>query len=76
MTTAEEFGDQTPSSPGTVSIAGIPWPIHKVAALLAGILVFVVMAVTTGTTAAAVLTGAGAAAAVWFIVGLRGSPKP
>ena len=76
MTTAEEFGEQTPSSPGTVSIAGVPWPIHKVAALLVGIVVFVVLTVITGTTAAAVLTGAGAGASVWFIAGLLSSSKP
>jgi hypothetical protein len=75
MTTAEDFGDHTPPSPGTVSIAGVPWPIYKVAALLVGILVFIVATVITATTAAAVLTGAGAGAVVWLIAGLLGSPK-
>ncbi|TRW83256.1 hypothetical protein FK535_11360 [Mycolicibacterium sp. 018/SC-01/001] len=69
MTTAQEFGDAI-GRPGTVSIAGVPWPTYKLVALVIGLLVFAAVAVTTATAAAAVLSGAGAATVVWLTAGL------
>jgi hypothetical protein len=52
-----------------VLIAGVPWPMYKIAALLVGIVVLVAVAAVTASAAPAVLTAAGAAAAVGL--GLR-----
>lgn len=70
MTTAQEFGNVVSRPAGTVSIAGVPWPTYKVAALLVGVIVFAAVAVLTTTAAAAVLSGAGAATVVWLGAGL------
>lgn len=75
MTTAQEFGDAVTRPAGTVSIAGVPWPTYKVVALLLGLVVFAVIAVTTATAAPAVLSGAAVAAVVWLTAGLLGAPK-
>ncbi|KMO77975.1 hypothetical protein MCHLDSM_01886 [Mycolicibacterium chlorophenolicum] len=75
MTTAQEFGDAVTRPAGTVSIAGVPWPTYKVAALLIGLIVFAVVATTTASAAPAVLSGAGVAAIVWLTAGLLGAPK-
>jgi hypothetical protein len=47
-----------------VLIAGVPWPMYKLAALLVGALVLVAVAVVTGAAAPAVLTAAATATAV------------
>jgi hypothetical protein len=75
MTTAQEFGDAVTRPAGTVSIAGVPWPTYKVAALLIGLIVFAVVAMTTASAAPAVLSGAGVAAIVWLTAGMLGAPK-
>ncbi|KMO81531.1 hypothetical protein MCHUDSM44219_01884 [Mycolicibacterium chubuense] len=79
MTTAQEFsqdlGDAVTRPAGTVSIAGVPWPTYKVAALLTGLIVFAVVAMTTASAAPAVLSGAGVAAIVWLTAGMLGAPK-
>ncbi|AFM17274.1 hypothetical protein Mycch_2501 [Mycolicibacterium chubuense NBB4] len=72
MTTADNFHDAVSRPASTVSIAGVPWPTYKVVALLIGLLVFGAVAVLTTAPAPAVLGGAGAAAAVWLVLGLRG----
>jgi hypothetical protein len=52
-----------------VLIAGVPWPVYKLVALMVGVIVLVGVGVVTASTAAAVLTAAAAATAVWL--GLR-----
>jgi hypothetical protein len=47
-----------------VLIAGVPWPMYKVAALLVGASVLIGVAVVTASAAPAVLTAAAAATAV------------
>ena len=47
-----------------VLIAGVPWPMYKLAALLVGALVLVAVAMVTGAAAPAVLTAAATATAV------------
>ncbi len=47
-----------------VLIAGVPWPMYKLAALLVGALVLVAVAMVTGAAAPAVLTAAASATAV------------
>ncbi|WNG95214.1 hypothetical protein [Mycobacterium sp. ITM-2016-00318] len=52
-----------------VLIAGVPWPMYKLAALLVGAVVLVLVGVVTGAAAPAVLTAAASATAVGL--GLR-----
>lgn len=52
-----------------VLIAGVPWPMYKLAALLVGVVVLVVVAAITASAAPAVLTAAASATAVGL--GLR-----
>jgi hypothetical protein len=52
-----------------VLIAGVPWPVYKLVALLLGVIALVAVFVLTATAATAVLTAAAAATAAWY--GLR-----
>ncbi|MEU0496329.1 hypothetical protein [Mycobacterium sp. NPDC006124] len=54
------------TTPSEVHIAGVPWPAYKVAALVVGALVFLVVGVLTASAAPAVLSGAAAAVVVWL----------
>ncbi len=63
--------------PTEVPIAGVPWPLYKLASLVIGALVLMVIAVAGGTAATAVLTGAGVATAMWVTMGIAmGSAAP
>jgi hypothetical protein len=52
-----------------VLIAGVPWPVYKLAALLVGAVVLIGVGVVTASAAPAVLAAAATATAVWL--GLR-----
>jgi hypothetical protein len=52
-----------------VLIAGVPWPVYKLAALLIGAVVLIGVGVVTASAAPAVLTAAASATVVWL--GLR-----
>jgi hypothetical protein len=52
-----------------VLIAGVPWPVYKLVALLVGAIALVAVFVLTASAASAVLTAAAAATAAWH--GLR-----
>jgi hypothetical protein len=52
-----------------VLIAGVPWPVYKLVALIVGVVVLVGVGVVTTSAAPAVLTAAAATTAVWL--GLR-----
>ncbi|GJF15064.1 hypothetical protein NGTWS1803_29040 [Mycolicibacterium cyprinidarum] len=73
MSTAEEFIEAVTRPASTVSIAGVPWPVYKVVALLIGLIVFAIVAVVTGTAAPAVLSGASVGALAWLGLGAIGS---
>jgi hypothetical protein len=73
MTTAEHASAATTSSARTVAVAGVPWPLYKLVALLVGAIAFGIVAVTAGAMAPAVLTGAGVATLVWAGVPLVAS---
>ena len=49
-----------------IPIAGVPWPLYKLLALLVGALVVVMVGIVTASAGAAVLTGSAAAAVVWL----------
>ncbi len=52
-----------------VLIAGVPWPVYKLAALLVGAVVLIAVGAVTASAAPAVLAAAASAAAVGL--GLR-----
>jgi len=52
-----------------VLIAGVPWPVYKLIALLVAAVVLVAVGLATSTAATAVLTAAAAGTAAWL--GLR-----
>jgi hypothetical protein len=56
-------------TPGTMLIAGTPWPVYKLVALALGAAVFVLVGVVTMALDLAVLAGAGAAALAWVGLG-------
>jgi len=58
------------STAAEIDIAGISWPMYKVAALILGVVVLVAVGVTAAATGPAVLSAAAAASAVWLAGGL------
>jgi hypothetical protein len=52
-----------------VPVAGVPWPVYKLVALLVGLVTLLVVGAATASAAAAVLTAAGAGTAVWLVLG-------
>ena len=65
---------QTVTTRDEVFIAGVPWPVYKLVALVVGAVVLIAVGVVTTSAAPAVLTAAAAATAVWL--GLRvASPR-
>ncbi|WP_420880478.1 hypothetical protein [Rhodococcus sp. (in: high G+C Gram-positive bacteria)] len=50
----------------TVDLAGTAWPLYKLEALAAGLVVFVLVLAVTQVLQAAVLSAAGVAVAVWW----------
>ncbi|WP_395311849.1 hypothetical protein V4U86_14340 [Mycobacterium sp. AMU20-3851] len=53
-----------------INIAGVPWPMYKVVALILGALVLVAVGVLAANLGPAVLTAAAAATAVWLAGGM------
>lgn len=53
-----------------ISVAGVPWPVHKALALIIGAVVLLVVGVLTSSLGPAVLTAAGAATVVWLTGGM------
>ncbi len=49
-----------------VLIAGVPWPVYKLVALLVGAVVLIAVGLVTASADAAVLAAAAAATAVWL----------
>lgn len=66
MTTAEHARDVTAPRAATVSVAGVPWPVYKVVALLVGFLTFALVAVVAAAVGPAVLTATAVASVVWI----------
>ncbi|MGU3499130.1 hypothetical protein [Mycobacterium sp. C31M] len=53
-----------------IAIAGVPWPMYKVLALVLGALALVVVGVAASSMGPAVLTAAGTATVVWLVGGI------
>jgi hypothetical protein len=51
-----------------VLVAGVPWPRHKLFALIAGIVTLLLVGAATASAAPAVLGGVGVAVAVGLVV--------
>lgn len=62
MTTVERIRSE-------VSVAGVPWPTYKLAALAAALVTLLLVGAVTASAAAAVLTAAGVGTAVWLVSG-------
>lgn len=56
------------TTPTEVHIAGVPWPVYKLVAMVVGLLVLAVVGVATMTAAPAVLAGAAAATVTWLVL--------
>ncbi len=72
MTTAEHLRDAVTRPASTVSIAGVPWPAYKVVSLVIGLLVFVLVGLTTAAAGPAVLSAAGVTFIAWLGLGAAG----
>ncbi|MGY4708751.1 hypothetical protein ACXDF8_04155 [Mycolicibacterium sp. CBM1] len=75
MTSVEQVRAALASSGSQVRIAGVPWPLYKLMALVLGLLVFVVLALVTAQAAPAVLTAAALSTTIWLAFGLRRHPR-
>lgn len=53
-------------TPGQVLIAGVPWPVYKLTAIAVGVLVFVVVGMSTAGAGPAVVAAAASSAVVWL----------
>ncbi|MGW0158737.1 hypothetical protein ACWDUN_05375 [Mycobacterium sp. NPDC003323] len=53
-----------------IPIAGVPWPMYKLLALMVGAVVLVVVGVVTASLAPAVLTAAATSTVVWLTGGM------
>jgi hypothetical protein len=49
-----------------VLIAGVPWPVYKLVALIVGVVVLIAVGVVTTSAGTAVLAAAAAATAAWL----------
>ena len=63
------------TTPQEVRIAGVPWPVYKLAALAVGVLVLLVVAASTVSVGPAVVAGAASAAVVWLGLGVFSSRR-
>lgn len=64
------------TTPTEINVAGVPWPTHKVIALVVGALVLVVVGLFTASLGPAVLTAAGMGTLVWVFGGMSDRRQP
>ena len=69
MTTAEHIRSIASSKSAEVTIAGVPWPLYKVVALVTGLIVALVVGIVGMNAAPAVLAGAAAGTLIWLVLG-------
>ncbi len=69
MTTAGHIRSIAPAKTSEVRIAGVPWPLYKVIALLVGLAVALVVGAVATNAAPAVLGGAAVGTVVWLVLG-------
>lgn len=59
------------TSTDQVQIAGVPWPLYKLVALVLGLIVFAVVGLATANAAPAVLVAASTSTVIWLVFGFR-----
>ena len=69
VTTAEHIHSIASSKTSEVTIAGVPWPLYKVLALVVGLVLAVVVGVVAHSAAPAVLAGAAVGTVIWLVLG-------
>jgi len=69
MTTAEHIRSIASSKSREVTIAGVPWPLYKVVALVVGLIVTLAVGIVSVNAAPAVLAGAAAGTPIWLVLG-------
>ncbi|MFZ0833878.1 MAG: hypothetical protein WAM92_12495 [Mycobacterium sp.] len=69
MTTAGHIRAIASSNTPEVTIAGVPWPLYKVVALLTGFVAALAVGIVTMTAGPAVLAGAAVTTLVWLALG-------
>jgi hypothetical protein len=58
-----------------VQIAGVPWPVYKLVALVVGALVLMIVGIATASAAPAVLAAAAATTVVWLGLSIFSSAR-
>lgn len=76
MTMAGNFRATATRASDDVSVAGVPWPLYKVIALVLGAVVAVVVGVATATAATAVLAGAAVGTVTWLVFSALCATRP
>ncbi|WP_233529929.1 hypothetical protein [Antrihabitans stalagmiti] len=71
MATMQHEGFAGNAAPKTLSIAGTEWPLFKLEALAAGLLVLMLVFLVIQTPPVAVLSAAAASAVVWILGSYR-----
>jgi hypothetical protein len=69
MTTAGHIRSIASSKSPEVTIAGVPWPLYKVLALVIGLIVALLAGIVSMNAAPAVLAGAAAGTLIWLVLG-------
>lgn len=75
MTSVEQVRAALASPGSQVLIAGVPWPVYKLVALLLGALTFIVVGLITAAVAPAVLIAAATSTVLWVAFGARRNPR-
>lgn len=76
MTSAKATAiDAAPQRPRTVDIAGTAWPLFKLEALVAAVIVFLVAALIVQSLQVSVLAAAATGVIVWLAGSARQTPR-
>ena len=75
MTSPAQLGSFVAAKPSDVLVAGVPWPRHKLFAVLAGLVTLLLVGAVTGSGAAAVLSGAAVAITVGVTLRVLAQPQ-
>jgi hypothetical protein len=75
MTTAERLRSIAAPNNSDVLIAGVPWPRHKLFAVIAGFVTLVLVGLVTTSAAPSVLGGAGVAIVVGLLLKVLSQPE-
>jgi hypothetical protein len=75
MTSPAQLGSLIAAQPSDVLVAGVPWPRHKLFAVLAGLITLLLVGAVTASGAAAVLSGTAVAIAVGLTLRVLARPQ-